>query len=261
MLSPTAFAGDVVLIVDARSAVARAVAQGLEHSGARIAVAGGSAEATWFDAGVAPHTLSQVGAAFDGVEQAIGPVTILIHAGLLSAAAAFGAAETTDALNDSASRDLFAWARTLATRRTADGRAATILAIGRSMANKGGLGLMELATNQAAVEAQIKAYAAEWARHGIRANLLLAGLVKGDSFPDPLPDGVTRDSLAPAGRVADPVEIARPALYLCSRYAAYVTGATVVADGGYAIKRSNSGPAYDPVAVFTGGPMPAIISP
>lgn len=217
MLSPTAFSGDVALIVDARSAVARAVAEGLARCGARIAVAGGAADAGWFDAAVAPE-LSQVDAAFDRVEQAIGPVTILIHGGLLAAPASFGPAEAPDSLDESASRSLFAWARALAVRRIADRRAAAILAIGRSLANKGGLGLMALAASQAAVEAQIKAYATEWARHGIRANLLLAGLVEGDHFPDPLPDGVARDRLAPAGRLADAVEIARPALYSCSRY-------------------------------------------
>jgi NAD(P)-dependent dehydrogenase (short-subunit alcohol dehydrogenase family) len=261
MLSASALMGDVALMVGTRSPVVRAIGVELTRCGARVATVGPQVDADWFDAQAQPDDLTQTAAAFGRVEQALGPVTILIHAGLLEIGANFAPAEDAPRLDDTPGHSVFAWSKALLERRRADARASAILALGRSLANKGGLGLSPLAVNQAAIEAQVRNYAAEWARYGIRTNLLLAGLVEGERFPHPLPEGVERGSLAPAGRLADPREIARPALYLCSRYAAYVTGATVTVDGGYAIKRSNSNPAYDPPAVFAGGPVPALLSP
>jgi NAD(P)-dependent dehydrogenase (short-subunit alcohol dehydrogenase family) len=42
-------------------------------------------------------------------------------------------------------------------------------------------------------------------------------------------------SAIPLGRVAEPVEVAEAALWLCSDAASYLTGVTLPVDGGYVI--------------------------
>ncbi|WP_251095496.1 glucose 1-dehydrogenase [Streptomyces sp. Caat 7-52] len=81
-----------------------------------------------------------------------------------------------------------------------------------------------------------KTAAAQYAEHGIRVNALATGLTRSE-----MSEGVfARDPAAedrmrrrnPQGRVADPEEVARVAVWLCSDQASFVTGATMAVDGG-----------------------------
>jgi len=75
--------------------------------------------------------------------------------------------------------------------------------------------------------------AAELGRRGVCANVLVAGWT--EPAPAALAAGV------PLGRLADPDELARACEFLLSDAAAYVTGATLVADGGWAITKAPGG--------------------
>lgn len=80
--------------------------------------------------------------------------------------------------------------------------------------------------------------AVEFAPHGVR----VCGLAPGRTIT-PMTEYTTRDPEAyeaskqriPAGRFADPEEIAGMAVFLASDAAAYVVGETLVADGGYVL--------------------------
>ena len=81
-----------------------------------------------------------------------------------------------------------------------------------------------------------KAAAAEYGDRGIRVNALVVG-----STRTPLMEGVIQERPEPgrgAGgraiqrRLADPLEIARAAAWLCSDQASFITGAAVPVDGG-----------------------------
>lgn len=74
--------------------------------------------------------------------------------------------------------------------------------------------------------------AAELGRSGITVNVLVAGWT---SAPERLAEGV------PVGRLADPAEIACACAFLLSERASYVTGTTLVADGGFAITKTPGG--------------------
>jgi NAD(P)-dependent dehydrogenase (short-subunit alcohol dehydrogenase family) len=70
----------------------------------------------------------------------------------------------------------------------------------------------------------------ELARYGIRAVSVAPGAVATErNHPDP--DDVRAQ--IPAGRMATPEEVANVVAWLASDQAAYVTGTTVVVDGGY----------------------------
>lgn len=81
-----------------------------------------------------------------------------------------------------------------------------------------------------------KVMAQEWARDGIRANVICPGLVK-TRFSAALwqNDEILKRFLqqVPMGRVAAPKEIAGLAVFLAAPAASYVTGAVFTADGGY----------------------------
>jgi 3-oxoacyl-[acyl-carrier protein] reductase len=86
---------------------------------------------------------------------------------------------------------------------------------------------------KAALAHAVKVMAIEWARHGVRVNGLAPGFVETEMTAHL--EGPVRDKLlsrVPFRRMAEPHEMAGPALFLCSEAASYVTGQTLVVDGG-----------------------------
>ena len=83
-----------------------------------------------------------------------------------------------------------------------------------------------------------KSAAIEYAKQGIRVNALCPGwthskMVDGAIAAHP-EIGVKMTTVdVPTGRLADPVEIGRVAVWLCSDDASYVTGHALAADGGW----------------------------
>lgn len=79
-----------------------------------------------------------------------------------------------------------------------------------------------------------KAAAAEYAHEGIRVNCIHPGILdtpRNRTLPPDWMDGLLRKT--PMGRMAAPSEIASCVIFLLSDAASYVTGSSLVADGGY----------------------------
>jgi NAD(P)-dependent dehydrogenase (short-subunit alcohol dehydrogenase family) len=80
--------------------------------------------------------------------------------------------------------------------------------------------------------------AMELAKHGIRVNGIAPGIINTRLswfvIRDPVQSKVFLDR-TPMNRFAEPEEIARPILYLCSDDASFVTGSFFVVDGGYSV--------------------------
>ncbi len=89
--------------------------------------------------------------------------------------------------------------------------------------------------SKAAEAALARNLALEWGPHNIRINSIAPGLVKTD-FAKALwedPERLKRvENQTPLRRIGEPEDIAGVALFLGSRMGAYVTGQTIVADGG-----------------------------
>ncbi|WP_372425048.1 SDR family oxidoreductase [Salinarimonas chemoclinalis] len=81
-------------------------------------------------------------------------------------------------------------------------------------------------TLRAALGAWTRLYAERYAEHGIRANAILPGFV--DSYP--LDEA--RRAAIPAGRYATVAEVARTAAFLVSDESSYITGQSLLVDGG-----------------------------
>ncbi len=99
-------------------------------------------------------------------------------------------------------------------------------------------GTTAYSASKAGIEALTRSMALDYAREGIRVNCVLPGstdtpMMWADIPPDKI--DAMRVSWAekiPLGRVAAPVEIARVIAFLLSEDAGFVTGTSLVADGG-----------------------------
>ena len=88
--------------------------------------------------------------------------------------------------------------------------------------------------SKAAIISLTKVMAQEWGQYNIRVNAIAPGTVK-TRFSEVLWKGAAGEENArrtALGRFAEPEEIANTALYLASDVSSYVTGATIVMDGG-----------------------------
>ena len=80
--------------------------------------------------------------------------------------------------------------------------------------------------------------AVEWGRHNIRVNCIAPGLVRTDMAralwenPDTYAQAIES---YPLGRIGEPIDIAGAAVFLASPAGRFVTGQTLVADGGVTI--------------------------
>ncbi len=106
-----------------------------------------------------------------------------------------------------------------------------------SGAATGGLpGQVAYSASKAGLIGMVKTIAAENASRGITANAILPGMVateKVRSMPHEILDQL--DQAIPAGRMADPSEVAELAAYLASEKAGFVTGQTIGIDGGFGL--------------------------
>lgn len=96
-------------------------------------------------------------------------------------------------------------------------------------------GLGAYSISKASVIMLTKVLAAEWAIHGIRVNAIAPGLIK-TRFSQALWDnpGILDEALnrTPLGRIGMPDEIVGAALFLASDASKFVTGDTIIVDGG-----------------------------
>lgn len=85
-----------------------------------------------------------------------------------------------------------------------------------------------------------KTAALEYVNAGIRINCICPGTARSRMVEGWMQGGPAAEAevagLHPIGRIADPDEIARAALWLCSDEASFVVGHAMVVDGGYTIQ-------------------------
>jgi acetoacetyl-CoA reductase len=112
----------------------------------------------------------------------------------------------------------------------------------------GGLpGQVAYAASKAGLLGMVKTLAAEGVRRGITANAILPGMVATEkvlAMPKEVLERI-RENL-PAGRMAEPSEVAALVSYLASDDAAYVTGQAIGIDGGAALNTITLGSQQHP---------------
>jgi NAD(P)-dependent dehydrogenase (short-subunit alcohol dehydrogenase family) len=87
-----------------------------------------------------------------------------------------------------------------------------------------------------AVMGLTRAAALDYAKQGIRINTVNPGLIATEMMDRFTNIGITSEQFAstvPMGRMGQPEEIAATVVFLCSDAASYITGQSLVIDGGY----------------------------
>lgn len=83
------------------------------------------------------------------------------------------------------------------------------------------------------VESLTRQLASEWGEHGIRVNTLAPGFVQTELSSDDSEVNETRRSRIPLGELATPDDLVGAAVFLASDASRYVSGTTLLVDGGY----------------------------
>jgi NAD(P)-dependent dehydrogenase (short-subunit alcohol dehydrogenase family) len=229
------------------------VSRGEEHRAAGVAAVeavGGRAIGAAADV----READQVAAAFDAVESALGPVSVLVNnaAANFPVTAAGLSPNGWRAVTDIVLNGTFFCAQELHRRRVLAGEPGAVLNILATQSWTGGPGMAPAAAAKAAVGNLTKTLAVEWAPDGVRVNAVAPGLFPHEDMREDLKalrtTGADADARRqPAGRTGRRHELAWAATYLCSPYASFVTGATLVVDGGNWLRRHFVMPEFEPV--------------
>ncbi|NVM95480.1 SDR family NAD(P)-dependent oxidoreductase [Arthrobacter wenxiniae] len=244
--------GRRILVTGGNQGMGKAFAFALADAGARVAISGRNHErneATVRDAADAGHHITAIDADItddaavmtmtaDAVD-ALGGLDVLVNnAGVCYHAPAFDVTdEQWDGVFDLNVRALWKCCRAAGSHMKDNG-GGSIINIGSISAIIVNRPQMQPAYNasKAAVHQLTKSLAAEWAPFNIRVNAFAPGYVKTDMAPVDRPEfrRYWIDDV-PMQRYATPEEIAPSVVYLASDASSFMTGSTLVIDGGYTL--------------------------
>jgi NAD(P)-dependent dehydrogenase (short-subunit alcohol dehydrogenase family) len=239
--------GRTALVTGASAGIGRAIAVALSQAGADVGLLARRREALEETAGMLPGGSCvavcdvldepQVAEAVATVSAELGPVDVVVNNA--------GGARFVAPLLETAERG---WDKTVALNLKAPmlvARAAvpgmiergggSIVTIGSVVGNAAQTGLAHYSVAKSGLEMLTRSMAREWGPFGIRANLVVPGLVATGAWDhyedDPSMARLTGAEI-PLGRWASAEEVAAPVVFLTSAAASYITGATLLVDGG-----------------------------
>src|SRR5260370_41825224 len=108
------------------------------------------------------------------------------------------------------------------------------------IASRGGFGQTNYAAAKAGMHGFTKSLALEVAKKGVTVNTISPGYIA-TKMVTAVPQDILDTKIIPqipVGRLGQPEEVAALVLYLCSREAAFVTGANLAINGGQHLQRS-----------------------
>ena len=233
----------VALVTGSTRGIGRAIAGQLAECGARVAIVGrdlARAEAVAEEIGEARgfacdvSDVASVTALVGNVEKAFGSLDILVNnAGLTRDNILLRLTDDDwDAVLDANLRGAFAATRA-ATRGMMKRRWGRIINIASVVGITGNKGQANYAASKAGLIGFTKSVAKEYASRNILVNAVAPGFIETDMTAAMTDEA--RKALSgtiPLERLGKPADIAAVVAFLASEYAAYITGQTVVVDGG-----------------------------
>ncbi len=244
--------GRVALVTGGSKGIGLGIATALAAEGARVAVASRNREAV--DA--AAEQIGGTGFAFDsddldaipglldGVESALGPIDIYI-------ANTGGPPPNPDPLDftreqwEAAHRTLVLSPMTILGRLLPQMRSrgwGRVVAVSSSAVREPITALQLSNSHRPGLIVGFKVLARESAGDGVTLNTLLPGRIATDRMIDTAgsreaAEASARDTI-PAGRLGEPADMGAAAAFLCSEQAGYITGTTLLVDGGLTVSVS-----------------------
>lgn len=235
------FSGFRVIVTGGTSGIGRATAEAFAKAGAQVTVTGTKERLADYGEGTAIEGVAYAALKLDddaslqrfaaGVEA----VDVLVNnAGHIMGGASFAKVVQVN-LNAVYQLSTALHPRLRASRLPAG---ASVVNIASMMSFFGSPHLPGYGAAKAGVVQLTKSLAAGWAAEGIRVNAVAAGSVRTGMTAAYADDAAIHKMVAdktPMARWGRPEEIASAILFLCSPAASFITGHTLVADGGYSI--------------------------
>jgi 3-oxoacyl-[acyl-carrier protein] reductase len=246
----TDLAGKVAIVTGGSRGIGRAIAEELARSGCRVAVvatgqagadeaaaaitaAGG--EATGFAADV--RDTARAAAVVDEVIKRWGKLDILVsNAGITRDGLLMRMSdEDIDAVIDVNLKAALYWCRAAA-RPLSKARSGGIVFVSSVVGITGNAGQSNYAASKAGLLGLTRSLAKELGSRNVRVNSVAPGYIQTD-MTSGLPAEVRESSLkrVPLGRLGEGADIARAVRFLVSDEASYITGVTLVVDGGFSL--------------------------
>ena len=244
--------GEVAVVTGAAQGLGRQMAAGLAEMGADVAIADLNHEKATDTAAELDGETRVIAVETDVTDEAsvrrlvetvtdrLGPIDVLLNnAGIVENAPA---EETT----------LDAWQRVLAVNL--DGVFLCAKHVGRQMLDRGQGRIVTVSSmsafdvnvpqkqasynvTKAGVSMLTKSLAVEWADRGVRVNAIAPGYMRTELVDEVLANNPEMEDTwienTPMGRLGQPKELRELVVYLASDASSYMTGTTVVMDGGY----------------------------
>lgn len=247
VLAPDANRGKVALITGGGTGIGRATAVAFARTGARVAICGRrpepleQARAELERSGAECLALpcdvresEQVRALIDATLERFGAVDVLVNnaGGQFTAPAEEITAKGMRAVHRLTLDAAWELTREVATRSMIPGDGGLVVFLGFSP-RRGIPGFAHAAAARAALENLAQGLALEWSRHSIRAACVVLGNIETEGLAAYGPEALEEARRqVPLGRLGRPEEAGETIAFLASAGGAYITGSSVVVDGG-----------------------------
>ena len=239
----TGAAGGIGAAVVRRLAGEGARVAGLDRDGAGLDRLGAELGAAFAPVTAALDEVEVIRAAVDAAVAALGrPADVVVNAAGIYALAP---AMEVQAADWDANQSINLRASFFVTQAAIAARNAAAVTTPMAVVNVSSTGALRMGTGDAALSygaskagllGLTTAMAAEWARQGIRTNVVIPGVIDTSMvrlMDDPEAGQRWLDARVPLGRLGRPEEVASVVCFLTSEEASYVTGAQITVDGGY----------------------------
>lgn len=242
-------AGEVAVVTGAAQGIGEAIARALAEAGARVAVTARDAPRARRvaeslgpeHAGVALDVADRVSVelAAEEIAARLGEATVLVNNAGVNRIGPFEAVSEEDwsFVLDVNLGGAYRCSQVFGTRMLAAGHGVIVNVASVTGALVGMPGRAAYAASKAGMVGLTRVLATEWSGRGIRVNAVLPGPVRTPMVEKAMADGILVESdivaRIPSGRLATPDDIGRAVALLASPAAGFVTGQTLVVDGGY----------------------------